>query len=107
MLAMGALYGVMRIIGAVRLWRNKMWGLALSVINCVITMALMIFMLPAEIMDGLLACSALVLILTQYFEDKEIIRKQQKSRKYSSRHKIGGLWKAGAERKARCREKIL
>ena len=50
-----------------------MWGLALSVINCVITLALMMFLLPAGIMDGLLAGSALVLILMQYFGDKRII----------------------------------
>ena len=45
MLIVGALYGIIRIIGAVGLWKNKMWGLWLSVINCVITLALMIFML--------------------------------------------------------------
>lgn len=71
-LAMGALYGLVRVIGAVGLLKHKMWGLALSVINCVITMILMMFMLPAGIMDGLLACSALVLMLTQYFGQREI-----------------------------------
>lgn len=72
MLVMGAIYGIVRIIGAVGLWRNRMWGLALSVINCVVTMALMIFMLPAGIMDGILACGALILILAQYFGDRKI-----------------------------------
>ena len=73
MLVMGAIYGVVRVIGAVGLWKNRMWGLVLSVINCVITMALMMFMLPAGIMDGILAITALILILTQYFENKKII----------------------------------
>ena len=73
MLIMGMLYGIVRVIGAIGLWKNRMWGLALSIINCVITMALMMFMLPAGIMDGILACSALILILTQYFGDKKII----------------------------------
>ena len=73
MLVMGAVYGIVRVIGAVGLWNNKMWGLALSVINCVVTMALMMFMLPAGVMDGILACSALILILTQYFGNKRII----------------------------------
>lgn len=72
MLAMGGIFGAMRVIGAAGLLKNKMWGLALSLINCVITMALMIFMLPAGIMDGILACAALVLMLTQYFGDKQI-----------------------------------
>ena len=73
MLIMGAIYGIVRIIGAIGLWKNRMWGLALSVINCVITMALMMFMLPAGIIDGILATSALILILTQYFENRKII----------------------------------
>lgn len=72
-LIMGAIFGVMRIIGAVGLLKNKMWGLALSVINCVVTMILMMFMLPFGIQDGLLACGALVLILTQYFGNRKIV----------------------------------
>ena len=71
-MVMGAIYGIVRVIGAVGLLQNRMWGLVLSVINCVVTMALMMFMLPAGIMDGLLACSALILLLTQYFGGKEI-----------------------------------
>ena len=74
MLVMGVIYGTVRIIGAVGLWRNRIWGLVLSTINCIITMVLMMFMLPAGIMDGMLACSALVLILVQYFGDRKIIQ---------------------------------
>ena len=73
MLVMGAIYGIVRIIGAVGLWKNRMLGLVLSVINCVVTMALMMFMLPAGIMDGILATTALILILIQYFGNKKII----------------------------------
>ena len=73
MLIMGMLYGIVRVIGAVGLWKNRMWGLVLSILNCIITMILMIFMLPAGIMDGVLACSSLILILTQYFGDKKIV----------------------------------
>ena len=72
-LFMGAIFGVMRIIGAIGLLKNRMWGLALSVINCVVTMILMMFMLPFAIQDGLLVCIALVLILTQYFGNRKII----------------------------------
>ena len=74
MLVMGVIYGSVRVIGAVGLWKNKMWGLILSIINCVVTMVLMMFMLPAGIIDGILACSALVLILVQYFGDQRIIQ---------------------------------
>lgn len=73
MMIMGAVFGIVRLIGAIGLLKNLMWGLVLSIINCVVTMALMIFMLPAGIMDGILSCSALVLILTQYFGKKKII----------------------------------
>ena len=72
-LFMCAIVGVMRLIGAIGLLKNRMWGLALSVINCVVTMILMMFMLPFGIQDGLLACIALVLILTQYFGSRKII----------------------------------
>lgn len=73
MMVMGAIYGVLRLIGAVGILKNKMWGLVLSVINCVITLALIMFLLPAGIMDGIFAGSALVLILVQYFGDKKIV----------------------------------
>lgn len=73
MLVMGAIYGIVRVIGAIGLWKNRMWGLALSVINCVLTMTLMMFMLPIGIIDGILATTALILILTQYFENKKVI----------------------------------
>lgn len=74
MIVIGGVYGIVRVIGAIGLMKNRMWGFALSLINCIITMALMIFMLPAGIMDGILACSALILMLTQYFGDKKISR---------------------------------
>ncbi len=74
MMIMGAIYGAFRLIGAIGLLKNRMWGLALSITNCVITMLLMMFLLPAGIMDGILAGSALVLILTQYLGDKRIVK---------------------------------
>ena len=73
MIIIGGIYGVIRVIGAIGLLKNRMWGLVLSIINCIITMALMIFMLPAGIVDGILACSALILILMQYFGNKKIV----------------------------------
>jgi uncharacterized membrane protein (DUF2068 family) len=73
MMVIGLIFGAVRLTGAIGLLKNRMWGLALSVINCIVTMALMIFMLPAGIMDGILACGALILMLTQYFGKKKII----------------------------------
>ncbi|MDI9519945.1 MAG: DUF2127 domain-containing protein [Bacillota bacterium] len=73
MIIMGVIYGIMRLTGAIGLLKNRMWGLALSVINSVATIIVMMFMLPAGIADGILAGSALVLMLTQYYGDKKII----------------------------------
>lgn len=74
----GQYYGSFRIIGVIGLLKNRMWGLALSAINCVVTITLMMFLLPVGIMDGLFAGSALILILLQYFGDKKIIEYGQK-----------------------------
>jgi len=73
MMVIGGIFGIVRLVGAIGLFKNRMWGLALSVINCIITMALMIFMLPAGILDGIFACSALILILIQYYGTKKAI----------------------------------
>ena len=72
MMGMGALYGILRLVGAIGLLKNRMWGFALSVILCIITITLMMFLLPAGIMDGILAGGALILLLIQYFGDKKI-----------------------------------
>ena len=72
MMVMGAIYGVLRLIGAIGLLKNRMWGLALSLIVSTITITLMMFLLPAGIMDGILAGSVLVLILMQYYGEKRI-----------------------------------
>ena len=73
MLIIGAIFGAMRLIGGIGLLRNRMWGLALSVTNCMVTMVLAIFMLPAGITDCTLSCSALVLMIVQYFGKSKII----------------------------------
>ena len=69
---LGMIYGSVRLVGAVGLWKNRMWGFVISVINCITTMVLMIFMLPAGIMDGIFSCSSLLLIMTEYFGNRQI-----------------------------------
>lgn len=73
MMGMSGIFGIVRIIGAIGMLRNRLWGLALSVINCVVTMGLMIFVLPAGIADGILACAALILMLTAYFGTRQLV----------------------------------
>lgn len=72
MLAMAVIFGLVRVIGAVGLLKNRKWGFFLSLINCVVTMNLMLFMIPAGIADGILACTALILLLTGYFGEENI-----------------------------------
>ena len=63
MMAMSGVFAVLRVVGGVALWRGRLWGLALSLVNCIVTLVLMIVLLPAGIVDGLLSGAALVLIL--------------------------------------------
>ena len=63
MMAMSGIFAALRILGAIGLLRNRLWGLGLSLINCVVTLTLMIFLLPAGIADGVLSGTALVLML--------------------------------------------
>lgn len=74
MMVMSGLFGALRVTGAIGLLRGRMWGLALSVITCVVTLALMIFILPAGIVDGMLSGTALVLILTAWYGNVGIAR---------------------------------
>lgn len=63
LMVMSGVFGALRIIGAVGLAKDREWGFCLSLINCVVTLALMIFLLPAGIADGILSGTALLLIL--------------------------------------------
>jgi len=66
-------YGVLRIISAVGLFRNREWGMKLAKMLSLVTIALMMFILPAGIMDGVLAGIVLVLLLIVECKDKKII----------------------------------
>ena len=72
MIPMSVVFGIARVIGAAGVLKNLKWGFILSVINCILTMNLMLFMIPVGIVDGLLACSALVLLLTGYYGNETI-----------------------------------
>lgn len=63
MMAMSGVFATLRIIGSIGLLKNRMWGYALSLINCSVTLVLMIFMLPAGIADGILSGAALLLLV--------------------------------------------
>ena len=72
MIPMSVVIGIARVIGAIGVLKNRKWGFILSVINCILTMNLMLFMIPVGIMDGLFAFSALLLLLTGYYGKEAI-----------------------------------
>ncbi|KDP89904.1 MULTISPECIES: hypothetical protein [Clavibacter] len=63
MMAMSGIFAALRITAAVGLWRDRLWGLALACAMCVVTLVLMVFLLPAGLLDGVLSGTALVLLL--------------------------------------------
>jgi len=63
MMVMSGVFAALRVVGSIGLLKNRMWGYALSLINCSVTLVLMIFMLPAGIADGILSGAALLLLL--------------------------------------------
>lgn len=63
MMAMSGVFAASRVLGAIGLLRNRLWGLGLSLINCVVTLVLMVFLLPAGLVDGVLSGTALMLLL--------------------------------------------
>ncbi|MBP1327191.1 uncharacterized membrane protein (DUF2068 family) [Leucobacter exalbidus] len=73
MMALSGVFAALRIIGAVGLFKDRMWGYMLSMINCVVTLALMIFMLPAGIADGVLSGAALILLLLARYGDAPLL----------------------------------
>ncbi|WP_430591472.1 DUF2127 domain-containing protein [Humidisolicoccus flavus] len=73
MMAMSGLFGALRIIGAIGLLKNRMWGFWFSIVQCSVTLALMIFMLPAGIADGVLSGGALLLLLMARFGATPIV----------------------------------
>jgi uncharacterized membrane protein (DUF2068 family) len=63
MMAMSGIFAALRIAAGVGLWRDRLWGLALAAVMCAVTLVLMVFLLPAGILDGVLSGTALVLLL--------------------------------------------
>lgn len=72
MLVMALIFGVLRLIGAIALLRGYMWGFALSLINTIVTLVLMIAMIPSGIADGILASLALIFLLKGYYGIKKV-----------------------------------
>jgi len=68
----GVIWGVLRLIAGISLFKGYMWGLVLSTISCVMAIFAMFEFLPFGLMDATLGGIALILILTQYFGNKKV-----------------------------------
>lgn len=73
MMGLSGIFAALRITGALGMLRNRLWAFALSLINCVVTLTLMIFMLPAGLLDGILTGTALIFMLRAWCGDRVIL----------------------------------
>ncbi|MCL2532009.1 MAG: hypothetical protein FWE40_07625 [Oscillospiraceae bacterium] len=69
----GVIWGVLRLIGGIGLWKNRKWAFVLAAISCAIAMAAIFEVLPFGLMDAVLGGAALILMLTGYFGQKKIL----------------------------------
>ncbi len=72
LMIMSGIFGSLRVLGGIGILRDRLWGLGITLVMCVVTLVLMVFMLPAGIADGLLSGGALVLIAFAWFGSRPI-----------------------------------
>lgn len=72
LMIMSGIFGVLRVLGGIGMLRDRLWGLIVTAVMCLVTLVLMIFMLPAGIVDGLLSGGAFVLIAFAWFGPRSI-----------------------------------
>ncbi|KQM40039.1 hypothetical protein ASE56_06570 [Microbacterium sp. Leaf203] len=67
LMIMSGIFGTLRVLGGIGILCDRLWGLGITLVMCVVTLVLMVFMLPAGIADGVLSGGALVLIAFAWF----------------------------------------
>jgi len=72
---LGVIFGISKIISAIAIWRNRMYGLILGSMNCFLVLLLCMFFLPVGIVDALLALPALILLISGYLGKRLILEK--------------------------------
>ncbi len=72
LMIMSGIFGILRVLGGIGILRDRLWGLGITLVMCVVTLVLMVFMLPAGIADGVLSGGALVLIAFAWFGSRPI-----------------------------------
>ncbi len=69
----GVIFGFLRVISAIAIFVNLMWGWSLAVVISIVTLIVMTLFLPMGIVDGILSSVALVCLLISYFGNKAIM----------------------------------
>lgn len=72
-MAIGVIFGVLRVAAAVGIFLNLMWGLWLGVAVSAVTLVVMTLYLPIGIIDGILSGAALILLLIAAFGGRTIL----------------------------------
>ena len=67
LMIMSGIFGTLRVLGGIGILCDRLWGLGITLVMCVVTLVLMVFMLPAGIADGVFSGGALVLIAFAWF----------------------------------------
>ena len=68
--SIGVIWGAMRIVGAIGIFKNKKWAIALGIALEVATFAVAASLVPFGIIDMALAAPVLALLLYSLFEGK-------------------------------------
>jgi hypothetical protein len=70
---LGEIFGAIRIIAAIGILVNLMWGWALGIIISIVTFVVMTLYLPMGIMDGILSGITLISLLVAYWGSTPIL----------------------------------
>ncbi|MFX0064471.1 MAG: hypothetical protein ACFFC7_20050 [Candidatus Hermodarchaeota archaeon] len=74
MIAMFWAFTSMRIVAAIGLFINRMWGFWMGIFVSGITMCVMVFFFPISTIEGLISAVVVILLFIGYFGDQPIIQ---------------------------------
>lgn len=84
-MVIGGCLSILRIVCSRCLLKHGMCGLMLSLVSCVITIPLMIYILPAGTIDIIITVPTLVILLKQYFKNKKVSEANTVNKNYYKR----------------------
>ncbi len=72
-MAIGIIFGILRVVATVGILLNLLWGLWLGVAVSVVTLVVMTLFLPMGVVDGVLSTAALILLFIAAFGTQPIV----------------------------------